>query len=149
MNHSQTVVSYLINSLPIIGEKFWVPYLAVPYKHNGRDLNGWDCFGAVRYILAHHADIELPMFDAVSASEITRQSKRKIWHPQFVTDKFDVVCIDLPTSKGKRPLHVGVMVSEIRLLHCDEGYGTVCVPINHYTIKNRIQTIYRHEALLK
>jgi cell wall-associated NlpC family hydrolase len=144
MNPSPIAALSQINSSPIIGEAYWVRYLRVPYKKFGRDLKGWDCFGAVRYILNAHKGIELPMFDFVSAAEIMRQSQRDTWVKKDKPQQFDVVCLKVPTLRGVRPLHVGIMVDDKLMLHCEEGFGTVCVPFNHITVKDRIQTIYRH-----
>lgn len=140
MNHSPTVASSRISFLPITGD-WWLPYLAVPYRRDGRDLHGWDCYGCVRHILSAHADIELLLFDGRSAAEIVRQARR--WQRQDIPQKFDVVTMSVP-ARRRFPLHVGVVVSSARVLHCDEGVGTVCVPLTHVTIAHRIQAFYRY-----
>lgn len=148
MNHFPTVESSPTNSLLIIASPFWLRYLAVPYRLHGRDLNGWDCFGAVRYILNNHAGVRLPLWDMVSAAEILRQSARPEWVRQSKAKVFDVVCMDEPTMDGRRPLHVGIMVDEMHMLHSEKQIGTVCVPTTHATVRHRIRTLYRHRQLI-
>jgi cell wall-associated NlpC family hydrolase len=43
--------------------------LAVPYLPGGRDLNGWDCWGAVRWLYAQHTGVWLPEYPSLSHDE--------------------------------------------------------------------------------
>ena len=127
--------------------KYWEPYLCVPHKLNGFDLRGWSCWGAVRYILAHHANLIFPEWNTLSAAEMARLSKRNIWKVVQEPQTFDVVCMTNPTKKGMFITHVGVLVEPNKVLHSSEEYGTVCIPLNHISIANRIAKLVRHESL--
>jgi cell wall-associated NlpC family hydrolase len=147
MNHFQTGGLSPVNSLRSIGSAWWLPYLLVPFKENGRDMRGWDCFGCVRYVLKDQTGIELPMFDFHSAAEILRQSEKPEWIKANAPKQFDIVCVNVPTPRGLRPIHVGIMVDEKRVLHCESGFHTICVPFDHRTMRGDIRGFYRHHTL--
>jgi cell wall-associated NlpC family hydrolase len=129
--------------------KYWEPYLCVPHKAHGFDLRGWNCWGAVRFILEQHAGIVLPFYDT-SPAEVHRLATHACWHEVEIPQTFDVVCMPSPTRRGLWLSHVGIMVAPNRMLHCEEPFGTVCLPIDHQLIKDRIARgkIVRHESML-
>jgi cell wall-associated NlpC family hydrolase len=117
----------------------WVnDYVGVPYLVNGRDRQGWDCWGVVMAAFVEQRGIELPdwrvdtMPDGFisaedSASRITAGADDEIGRGH---------AIELPAPEPwaivlvRRRLlahHVGVMVSSTHLLHCSRrSRGTAC-----------------------
>lgn len=148
MSHFQTAGLSPANSLPIIAEPWWQKYLAVPYKEFGRDLSGWDCWGCVKFLMETHLGIELPNIDRGRAILVEQQSQEQVWHEVDKPLQWDVVCLWGPTSNGRMLLHVGLMVDDSRLFHCERGCGTVCVPVHNPTVKDRLGKFYRHDSCL-
>lgn len=44
-------------------------YLRIPYKKNGRDMNGADCYGFARIIMEKEAGFQMPILDGRTAAE--------------------------------------------------------------------------------
>jgi hypothetical protein len=68
----------------------------------------------------------------------------------------DVLPLDVVVMTGRlrangttrrMPVHVGVMVDNVRMMHIEEGIDCVQVPLFHPSVKFRIQKVYRHKAL--
>lgn len=148
MSHSQTAESSPQNSLHTIAEPWWQKYLAVPYKEFGRDPAGWDCWGCIKFIMDKHLGIELPNLDRARAVRVTEESSKQFWHEVKIPQAFDVLCMYGPTKSGPVLLHVGLMVGQSKVLHCERTCGTVCVTLNNPFIKNRIGKFIRHDSCL-
>lgn len=148
MNHFQTAESSPTNSLPSSGERWWLQYMGVPYVEFGRDTSGWDCWGLVKFIMDKHLGIQLPNLDRARAQRVTQESAAQFWHEVEVPQAFDVLCMYGPTKSGLLLLHVGLMVAENKVLHCERTCGTVCMRLNNPLIKNRIGKFIRHDSCL-
>lgn len=120
----------------------------VPYKDFGRDVQGWDCWGLIKFIMEKHLQIQLPNLDRARSVMVTEESGKDFWHEVKVPQTWDVLCMFGPTRSGPLLLHVGLMVSENKVLHCERGAGTVCVPITHPSIRDRIGKFIRHDSCL-
>src|SRR5262245_18790666 len=142
MNHSQTGASFLTGSLPITGS-FWLAYLTVPYVKGGRDLKGWDCWGCVKFVAEHHGGMQWPEFRGGRSSDVYRQLARAMWRKVDEPLPFDLVAMSGP-ARRRINLHVGIMVPPGRVLHSDDGLGTVCVPLGHASIFHRVEGFYRY-----
>jgi hypothetical protein len=127
----------------------WIePYLAVPYLLGGRDTKGWDCWGAIRHVLEAHAGLVLPMYDRRAHEEISNEPTSGRWLEVPEARMWDVITMLTITKFGRFPFHVGLMVSNTWMLHCEEKIGTVCVRLNDPSISYRIEKIYRHKLLV-
>ena len=122
--------------------------MATPYKEFGRDPNGWDCWGLIKYIMESHLGIELPNLDRARAIRVTEESSKQFWHEVKEPQPFDVICMYGPTKSGPLLLHVGLMVTDKKVLHCERLYGTICTPLNHSLIKDRIGKFIRHDSCM-
>lgn len=128
--------------------KWYEAYLAVPFKDKGRDLDGWDCYGAMRFVLSQ-TGISLPAYDDVVDEQLALEAMENRWFQiqRFSLQAFDVVTMHVPTKAGRFPFHVGVMVESAFMLHCEEKIGTVCVPLSDQSVNYRIDKFYRHKQL--
>jgi hypothetical protein len=61
---------------------------------------------------------------------------------------FDVVVMHARWREGGRvPGHVGILSSPNHILHVERMTAAVNVPLNHPTVRHRVITIARHQAL--
>jgi len=128
-------------------------YVGVPFRSQGRDARGCDCWGLVRLIYWLELQIELPLYGEISATDliavsnnITEGYQREQWHSVEQPHEFDVAVM---RYYGKKQVgHVGVMVSQNELIHTERGFDAAIVPLTHMTIRNRIVGFRRHEEVL-
>lgn len=128
-------------------------YVGIPFKDGGRDRDGFDCYGLVRFVLFAEAGIELPTYDLVSANDtlrvmrcIERERSVRIWNPVQKPQPLDVVLM----AHCRRPellVHVGIMVSTNQMLHCEESAGTHLTDIDQALVKARIRGFFRHHRM--
>lgn len=130
-------------------------YLEMRYKPSGRDESGVDCFGLIRMVLKKEARIGIPSYDsidpndkaAVRSARLELQSIPGLWFPFPIAQSkvFDIV----PMFDE----HVGIMVSNIHVLHCEtDSVGPCCELISKLSIRSRLTPrhnplVYRHQSL--
>lgn len=119
----------------------WVDqYVGIPHAVEGMAPPAWSCWGCVRYVLALHAGIYLP----VEPEKLDRSRWTIVETPQ----PFDLAEMPgLYRVNGKTKIgrvHVGVYITSDRLLHCEESTGTVCVPTDRLRLP--VLAIWRHET---
>jgi len=110
---------------------WWNDYIGIPFKWHGSDRDGCSCWGLVRLVardvfgktLPSHDDIESraaegrgapqPYFSAGQPVDLTGVREGDILHMWA-------------TYKGKRlPLHVGIITEPGKVLHIEEGTGSI------------------------
>lgn len=131
----------------------WLPrYIGLPFQDGGRDFRGVDCWGLVRLVLRHEADIEVPSYAEIGARELlaiarAMRDDRRDWIEVIpgTARVFDVV---LMRSQGSTPVHCGVALSSDRLLHIEQGTDSVHVAFSHPRIRDRVASVHRHRSLL-
>lgn len=94
--------------------------LRVRYLPGGRDLNGWDCWGAVRWLYAQHSGMWLPEFPALSHKEsmTTQHAVRKIalnvepceFEPWALAAQYH----------GRTWKHIGIVLPDRTILHASD-----------------------------
>jgi cell wall-associated NlpC family hydrolase len=113
-------------------------FIGTPYKHRGRDLRGWDCWGCARLIFQWATGIALPSWSTV-ADAMASGSWRQVDPPRR---------LDFVLMRGE-PCHVGLMIDGQRMIHVErDGPGTVVAGLDDIAIRNRIVGFWRHEALI-
>lgn len=124
-------------------------YLPVPYKHQGRDLSGLDCYGL---IISIYADLGIKLFDIEEdyAPDWSWKNKNyflenahKDWEEVRSAKLFDVV--GFKNSKGTMN-HAGVMLDENRFINTCKA-GTVVCKLTDATWVKRLAGFYRHKGL--
>lgn len=133
-----------------------IEYTKIPFKANGREFSGADCWGLVWLIYRHELGITLPSYSNYDANTLrdvaramTTHSVADDWVEVGTPKKYDVVVMKarVQTLDGKRrnlPIHVGVMVDDFRFIHCEQGVNTVVERLSNRVIIPRIEKICRH-----
>ncbi|MGD9767976.1 MAG: hypothetical protein AB7U62_10045 [Pseudolabrys sp.] len=146
-------------------------YVGIPFLDRGATRDGCNCYGLVRLVLQERAGIALPTYSAVSATAVLAAarafSRAKLlppWQPVAVrgpdepSDVFlrharsRIAAMDLVlmTRRGRAAEvdgHIGIMVTPQLLLHVEESCDAVVIPLDEPSVRERVNGIYRHEAL--
>lgn len=116
--------------------------IGLPYKSNGRTLEGVDCWGLV--YLFHGGKI--PSYvdtytDAEDGGQISSSilTNKKEWEKVETPDYGDVVVINI---KGL-PVHCGIYLDNNRILHTLAGHDSVVESLNSPKWASRIEGYYR------
>jgi lipoprotein Spr/probable lipoprotein NlpC len=109
-------------------------YIGIPYKFNGRDMKGIDCYGLVWLVEKEVFHKELPIFSNVSdkARDILVNDYRPLLNAQEVGVPVDGDIV-LMFVYGK-PVHVGVYYND-GVLHALENRGVVYEKLSSRYIK--------------
>ncbi|HHF3031872.1 TPA: NlpC/P60 family protein [Vibrio diabolicus] len=104
--------------------------LRVPYVPGGRDLDGWDCYGSVRWVYFQLTGVLMPEFPAISHKE-SMTTQRAAWsvHEHVEECKFQPLAL-AAQYKGRRWEHIGLVLPDRRIIHA-------CDDINETTIHRR------------
>lgn len=125
-------------------------FIRVPFEEKGRDRNGVDCWGLVRLIYKERLGIDLPSLldytstkDRINISEmVCKESLKWVEIPKGEEKEFDVVIIEMLGL----PIHVGVVVGNNMMIHCEKGSGTTVVNYKKEAQWfRRIKGFYRYE----
>jgi cell wall-associated NlpC family hydrolase len=128
-------------------------YLPVPYVDKGRTLDGWDCYGCYRYVVAERfgvvphswAEAYTSAEDPLAVSVVLGKRKDVAeWVPVPIGSEREGDGIVFMV--GGRPLHCGYIISPGIMLHSMRGRGT-CIERYHSPLwQKRIEGIYRCKA---
>lgn len=104
--------------------------LRVPYVPGGRDLDGWDCYGSVRWVYYQLTGVLMPEFPAISHKE-SMTTQRAAWsvHEHVEECQFQPLAL-AAQYKGRRWEHIGLVLPDRRIIHA-------CDDINETTIHRR------------
>jgi cell wall-associated NlpC family hydrolase len=140
----------------------WVnKYIGIPFKGDGRDERGCNCWGLVRMVLQRECGIALPAYDTITADELRRiamqmKQQSESWVQVLAGQTFDVMLMGGRIEAGepqfrqqstRAPVHCGVMVSETHILHVNEKTAAVAVPLTDRSVRFRLYGLYRHTSL--
>lgn len=123
----------------------WVSrFMNIPYKKNGRDLRGCDCYGLVYMVYKYAFSIDLPTYYYVEdESEILRcfNNEIKNWEKVEVPERGDVIYFLI----AGQPLHVGVYIGGNEFIHNLFFPGSSSIGnISHKKWKQRIVGFWRY-----
>jgi cell wall-associated NlpC family hydrolase len=123
-------------------------YVGVPWKEKGRDPEGWDCWGLVRWIQLKHYGHSLPQFrgeytDATDGLEIASliDVSRPILNVQRVSDPQDGDLV-LMAFLGQL-CHIGIYAGDCRVLHVLPRIDTVLDRTDGIRNARRVEGYYR------
>lgn len=124
-------------------------YVGLPFLDGGRDPHGVDCWGLVRLVLKEECDIDLPSYGEIAADNLSgiagtvaNACKEEPWINVHPASKraFDVVLM----RRSRALVHLGILISESKLLHIEEKTAAVIVPLDHASVAPRIALFLRH-----
>lgn len=101
-------------------------YVGMPYKSMGRDENGIDCWGLVRFVLLKEKGLNLPAYNEDDSDGATIAFHARKWPSVQIKDakEFDVAILLRPVVINHRwvnkPNHIGIFVNEKSILHINE-----------------------------
>lgn len=126
--------------------------IGVPFRDKGRERDGWDCWGAVRWGLREAFGIEVPSYlesylssqdgEAVSAI-IAREAVK--W-PLCGLEKARPGDVLILRVKG-RPWHFGLVSEPPYFIHADKSCGTIRERWDSQLWSGRIVGAHRHVSL--
>lgn len=125
---------------------------SIPYKYQGRDFDGVDCWGLVYLIYKNEFNILLPTYVDPSMDDCIQNSAYLIkgalptskWRkiPECQAGKGDVILITI----GNYEAHIGVVIPKSRMLHTFKGSNTCLEHYDTYKWRRRISGFYTYEG---
>jgi cell wall-associated NlpC family hydrolase len=136
-------------------------YVGIPFRADGADFSGCNCWGLVRLVLEREAGIVVPRHADLDASNLrgaaraflagTRQMSAEAPFLPVVGSPaaFDVALMTALDARARRlPSHCGIMVDAHHLLHVEAAHDAVIVSSDDPLVRNRIVGLFRHRDLL-
>lgn len=127
-------------------------YVGLPFKLDGRDRSGVDCYGLVCLIYKEQFGIELNPFTGVfidhtpetllKVADIMRKD-RDNWIKGELIRPFDMIQL----RTGRHAFHVGVAIDSKTMIHIESGIDCVIEKLTSPMWKNRVEWIYRWPTL--
>jgi cell wall-associated NlpC family hydrolase len=127
-------------------------FLVVPYRHMGRTLKGWDCYGLYRFVLAARMGRVVGSFDDAYQNNGTKEADDSI-HAVLKTGEArgwqriergqEVEGDGIVFTLGGEPMHCGYVISPGTMLHCMRGRGTCIERYDNPMWTKRIEGLYR------
>jgi cell wall-associated NlpC family hydrolase len=124
-------------------------YIDIPFKPDGRDRSGLDCWGLVCLIYKEQLNIELPSWSGVfkdqsigCLKQVARSMaiERDRWVKVDKPEPFDVILL----RTGAYIWHVGVVLTPTTMLHVMSGINSVIESFTGLQWKNRVQEFRRY-----
>ena len=126
----------------------WVEkYIGIPFKSNGRTMEGCDCYGLIRLVLHNEYGIYLPELsdnysDARNIHETARLFAENL--PVITASKIPEpkeMALVVITEQG-RPCHAGIVAGGGYILHTGAKTDSVCQRETHPGLRGRIEGYY-------
>lgn len=121
-------------------------YIGLPYKENGRDELGVDCWGLARLFYKQELGIELPSYTELYSGSYDPKVVAAInyykdtWTSVETPQPGDLCLFNILGE----PSHVGIYIDNGKFLHSRDGKDSVIESINNAKWFNRLQGFYRY-----
>lgn len=119
-------------------------YIGLPYKVNGREESGIDCWGLVRLFYKNELNIDLPsyveLYDGPDDSTIplTIAEHKDNWLQADTPVVGSVIVFNI----AGEPVHVGIYIGNDKFIHARDGQDSVVESINSPKWAKRIEGYY-------
>jgi cell wall-associated NlpC family hydrolase len=131
----------------------WIArYVGIPYKPNGRDLDGCDCYGLLALVLWREFHCYVPPVEPYpSAPDLTTEAAarlsedERIWLPCMAPDPEPGDALLFRVAG--LPVHCGLYVGDGRFLHTQERCNAVAERMDGTRWRLRLHAIYRHRDM--
>lgn len=130
-------------------------YIGIPYKWEGRDQGGCDCYGLCRLIYMEEYGILLPAYEGYNPPDEKERAivASVIFREMAKLDEFDRV--DPPPKIGDGfifrigalPVHCGIYVGEEWMINIQKGTDACLSRYKGPKWASRLEGIYRHRSL--
>ena len=121
-------------------------YIGIPFKANGRDSTGLDCWGLVRLVYKQEYNIDLPSF--TTEYDINDDERIKELFDQY---KEGWIKLDFPEPGCAvifnilgETTHIGIFVENNKFLHVREGMDSVLESLENQKWNRRVQGFYKY-----
>jgi cell wall-associated NlpC family hydrolase len=122
-------------------------YIDLPYKIDGRDRGGVDCWGLVHLVYRERLGVTLPDIEGYHAAHGNDWAKIAAvmeegaarWQQVARPSLYDAVLL----RRGPLACHVGVYAGNGNMLHICEGINSTVEPVNGLRWKKRVVGFYR------
>ncbi|HXF88148.1 MAG TPA: hypothetical protein VNK48_07345 [Xanthobacteraceae bacterium] len=131
-------------------------YVGIPFRADGADFSGCNCWGLVRLVLEHEAGIVVPRYPDLNGDDLRGAAEAFLagaqGEDQFLPvigppATFDVALMYALDAKARRlPSHCGIMLDRRHLLHVARAHDAVVVPIDD--LRGKIVGFFRHRDLI-
>ncbi|WP_337183860.1 NlpC/P60 family protein [Shinella sp.] len=134
-------------------------YVGVPFVSMGRTMAGADCWGLVRLIYAAELGIDLPSYGEIDAHALMKVSREidagkdgEVWRAAE-PGRLQAYDVCVMRHHGSHLVgHVGVLLpvrngGSLGVLHVEEASAAVIVPLNHFSIRERVACFRRHRMV--
>ena len=130
-------------------DEFTERAITTPFADKGRTWLGWDCWGLVCCGYRDVLGVSLPSYDDYDTvrnhKALVGLFTRSVLGWSKVPDAAEG-CVAL-IYRGGLPLHAGLVVANgRRILHCEEGVGTVHEPIERFRMEGTYDWILTDTA---
>jgi hypothetical protein len=123
-------------------------YIGLPYKDNGRDIDGIDCWGLVRLYYKEELGIDLPSYTTEyygrsdpDISSLVNLYKDN-WEKTTEYAPGDVIVFNMLGE----PSHVGVYIDNNKFIHCRSGANSVVESLTSSKWTKRIEGVYKYST---
>lgn len=131
-------------------ERF-APYLGIPFKEQGRDMDGIDCYGLIRLLLSevfHIATTDYMDYKIDDrrdcAALIRKATKQSEWVEVLHPACGDVVLLNITGQ----PMHCGMYLGEGLFIHASHEAGVAVERLAAPCWVRRISKFYRHREMV-
>ncbi len=123
-------------------------YIGLPYKDNGRDTSGVDCWGLARLFYQQELGIELPSYTELYAGAHDPQVSQALdaYKDSWQVAEYGVAGDLCLFNIYGEPAHVGVYIGERKFLHAREGRDSVVESLDSAQWSKRFAGFYKYTA---
>ena len=128
-------------------------FMRIPFKSQGRDYNGCDCWGLLRLVYEDHLNIVLRSYDEVPAENFEDIAKLMAMYKEewiSITSGLQTYDVVMMRTQGRfKPIaaHVGIMINQREFIHTEQGIGPRKNRIDEPFVRNRIFEYRRHPRM--
>lgn len=126
----------------------YTKYIGLPYKDNGRDETGLDCWGLVRLFYKNELNIDLPSYDNLyiggsdPAIANAINTHKDGWDEVDVGSTNDVCLFNI----FGEPVHVGIYLGNNKFLHVREGKDSVVESLDNSQWSKRFIGFFKYNS---
>lgn len=101
--------------------------LDIPYKHNGRDKNGIDCYGLVVEVFKRYGikvpEYQAPYHDYKKINDLYMEDTNNgIWEKTHYTETAPPLAVAMRLGSSVVN-HIGVYIGDNKIIHCTENFN--------------------------